>query len=39
MRKNQDIFKETILADLNCPIMQERFNDPVVTIDGHTYER
>ena len=26
-------------AELNCPITHDLFEDPVVAVDGHTYER
>jgi len=28
-----------ILSDFHCPILAEPFEDPVSTVDGHTYER
>lgn len=35
--QNIDLVK-TIIKDLKCPISHDYFNDPVTTVDGHTYE-
>ncbi len=39
MRSNSSIFKEDLHNEQICPITQLPFQDPVVTKDGHTYER
>ncbi len=35
----KNIFKNEIPEDLLCPITSDIFVDPVMTCDGHTYER